>query len=522
VQFPAIAFGQTAWTESLEPGKRGNLLTSDTVRHGARRILACTALALALGLWLAPSRAEADPPAADSATAPPTAPDTDASQPSLTPFEGNVELENRLDTPARLTVAGERVREHLLRRFYMAHGFNIVWDSHPAEAAALWGAVLRAGDQGLDPASFHRGILAEHSAALSPIDHDLLLTDAFLSYAAALARGAMPIEDRVDDEDLRPEPIDVVEAFDAVTAAPDPAKAIEALAPSSPEYLAMRQAYANYHSIAEGRDRGPGATIRYGHGRMPRESVAVAEHRVRQLAVNLERLRWLPRNTPADRLVVNTAIAQLKLFRENQPVFATRVVVGETDKQTPELQAVIEDIVFNPPWNIPRSIVDKEIMPKLASDRHYLAEHHMRFRGRMAVQQEAGPYSALGRIKFEMADRFDVYLHDTPEKWRFRAADRMMSHGCVRVENPRALAALLLGQNPEAIDKAIDVGLTHRRRLPKPLPVFIVYRTAEVESDGSIAFRGDPYHRDDEIWQYLNRSQQAPIAQDTASSQRKG
>jgi murein L,D-transpeptidase YcbB/YkuD len=131
----------------------------------------------------------------------------------------------------------------------------------------------------------------------------------------------------------------------------------------------------------------------------------------------------------------------------------------------------------------------------------------------MAVQQEAGPYSSLGRLKFEMDDRFDVYLHDTPEKWRFQAADRMMSHGCVRVENPRELAALLLDEPPVDIDKAIDVGRTHSRALPKPTPVFIVYRTAVPESDGSIAFRGDPYHRDEAVWAYLSRARTAAIAQ---------
>jgi murein L,D-transpeptidase YcbB/YkuD len=89
----------------------------------------------------------------------------------------------------------------------------------------------------------------------------------------------------------------------------------------------------------------------------------------------------------------------------------------------------------------------------------------------------------------------------------------MMSHGCVRVENPRLLASLLLGESPEEIDKAIDVNHTHRRALPKPLPVFIVYHTADVESDGSIAFYGDPYQRDDEVWAYLSRAEKAPVAQ---------
>src|SRR5262245_45828132 len=146
----------------------------------------------------------------------------------------------------------------------------------------------------------------------------------------------------------------------------------------------------------------------------------------------------------------------------------------------------------------------------------------MRFRSNGAIQQEAGPYSALGRLKFEMTDRYDVYLHDTPQKSLFQSASRMMSHGCVRVENPRALSALLLQQSPEAIDKAIAGGSTTRRPLPTPLPIFIVYQTAVAESDGSLQFHPDPYERDEEIWQRLNRSRALPVAQDVAVPQRKG
>ena len=452
----------------------------------------------------------------------PSVNEPDVAMPSTTPFVGNPELKARLDFPGKLTVAGERVHDQLLRRFYTARGYETVWTSHPAEAGRLWNAVLLAGKQGLDPTLFHSTTLAERGTALSPVERDLLLSDAFLGYADALSRGAMPIEDRADDEDLTPEPVDVVAVLDAATANPDPPKLIEALAPSSPEYVAMRRAYAEYRAVAEA-----GSTGRPSEGRRKSEPVssdhrAAGERRARQLAVNLERLRWLPRVIPPDRVVVNAAIARLQLFRNDRPVFTTRVVVGETDKQTPEFQSTISDVLFNPPWNIPRSIAQKEILPRLAADPDYLRSHHMRWRAGGSIQQEAGPYSALGRLKFEMADRYDVYLHDTPIKSLFQSADRMMSHGCVRVENPRVLAQLLLQQSPEAIDKGISLGYTNRRVLPNPLPIFIVYQTAYAESNGSIQFSSDPYERDDEIFQYLTRAQRSPVAQDFATGQRKG
>ena len=265
--------------------------------------------------------------------------------PGVVPFVGNPELKARLDSPAKLTVAGEQMHDRLLRRFYAAHGYQTVWAAHPAEATHLRNTVLRAGEQGLDPNLFHSTALVQRASALSPVERDLLLSDAFLSYADALSRGAMPIEDRADDEDLTPEPVDLVAVLDAAIASPDPARVIEALAPSSTAYLTLRRAYAEYRAVAEAGSPG-GAPDRR----------AAAERRARQLAVNLERLRWLPRLIPSDRVVVNSAIARLRLFRNDRPVFTTRVVVGETDKQTPEFQSTISDILFNPPWNIPHSM----------------------------------------------------------------------------------------------------------------------------------------------------------------------
>ncbi|MBV8094037.1 MAG: L,D-transpeptidase family protein, partial [Acetobacteraceae bacterium] len=338
--------------------------------------------------------AEDTTPAASPASAEP-----DTAAPEAAPFTGNIELKTRLDASGKLAIAGEPMHLALLRRFYAAHGYQTVWDSHPVEESHLREAVLHAGDHALDPALFLARALDERGSNLSPVERDLLLSDAFLSYADALSRGALAIEDRLDDEDLTPEPVDVVAVLDAAIADHDPAKAIEALAPSSPEYSAMRRAYAEYQAIASG--------ARAVRGRPER---AAAERRLRQLAVNIERLRWLPRRISVDRVIVNAAIARLQLFRNDRPIFTTRVVVGEIDKQTPELQSAIEDVLFNPPWNIPRSIAQKEILPKLAADPGYLTSHHMRFRSSGAIQQEAGQYSALGRLKFEMNDRYDVYL----------------------------------------------------------------------------------------------------------------
>jgi murein L,D-transpeptidase YcbB/YkuD len=308
----------------------------------------------------------------------------------------------------------------------------------------------------------------------------------------------VPIETRYDDEDLTPEPVDVAAVLTQAIGSPDPASVIEGLAPHSPAYLALRRALA------------AGAVSRY------------SEAQRHAIVVNLERQRWLPRQIPADRIWVNIPTAHLELYRDNRPVFTSRVVVGETDKQTPELHTAITSLLFNPSWYVPRSIVQKEILPKLARDPNYLDRHHMVMRSNGGIQQLPGPGTALGRLKFEASNRFDVYLHDTPLKSLFKRDDRFESHGCVRVENPRDLGALLLGKPVEAINKAIASGSTYRRALPKSMPAFLVYQTAFVDSSGAIAFAPDIYDRDEAIWRRLQRAQQVPVAQRAPSAERRG
>jgi len=400
-----------------------------------------------------------------------------AATPSSSSAEGT-EIEARLYGPD-LQVAGVRLNRLLLWRLYAAYGFEPIWASRQREAAALWNVVLRADEHGLDPNLFHASLIAR-AAGLSPVDRDLLLSDAFLTYADALARGAVPIEKRRhDDLSLEPQPVDVVAALQTAIVAPDPGRVLDALAPNSAAYASLRQVYRAYRA-------------------------AGSQRNARLVAVNLERLRWLPRAMPPDRIEVNAASEQLLLFHNNVPVFSTRVVVGELDKQTPELQAEIESVLFNPPWHVPHSIAVREILPRLRSDPGYLARHSMVFQPDGSIVQRPGARSSLGQLKFEMPNPFAVYLHDTPLKGLFALDNRRQSHGCVRVENPRALASLLLQEPVGSVDEAISVGSTHRQYLPTPLPVFIVYQTVSVGPGGSIQVFPDLYNRDQEIGDQLN------------------
>jgi murein L,D-transpeptidase YcbB/YkuD len=375
------------------------------------------------------------------------------------------------------SVAGERLNVELLRSFYARHRFAPVWETRQAQANSLLDAISRAGNHGLAPELFLHADLLKSPAALSALDRELLLSNAFLSYADALARGAVPVERRRDDETLVPEPIDVAVALDNAIASADAGAAIERLAPTTPTYRALRQALQD----------------------------KTAPTRVREIKVNLERERWLPRRLPADRVWVNVADGRLVMYRDDHPVFSTRVIVGMTERrnQSPELQASIDGIWFNPPWNVPKDIAEG-MLAKARNDPTYLARHNMTMLPDGVLQQRGGGTSALGQMMFHMQNRFDVYLHDTPSKNLFGRDDRRFSHGCIRVEDPKKLAALLMRQPMEAIDESIATGSANWRALPKAVPVFVVYETAFADGDGKVQFRADIYGRDAEIAQALD------------------
>ena len=391
----------------------------------------------------------------------------------------------------QLVVAGERLDTELLRQFYARRGFQPVWNTRPAQANALLNTVMRAGDHGMDPELFQASLL-QRRASFPTSRRELLTSHAVLSYANALATGAVPVDRRKDSEALAPEPTDVAAVLDAVIDHPDPVAAIEALAPTTPTYQALRQALRRHRTAAPARGR-------------------PVVNRLRDIEVNLERQRWLPRSLPPDRVWVNVADQQLTLYRASRPVFSTRVIVGDEVErsQSPEFRATIEASFYNPPWIIPRDIVEEEILPRLSRDPGYLARNNMVLRDNGEVEQMPGPTAGLGLIMFDMPNRFDVYLHDTPEKFLFNRGNRRISHGCIRVQNPIELAALLLQQPRDAVSHGIAQGGTTRHPLPTPVPVFVIYQTAFADSAGAVQFRPDFYNRDADLWRRLRRQAQA-------------
>jgi murein L,D-transpeptidase YcbB/YkuD len=248
-----------------------------------------------------------------------------------------------------------------------------------------------------------------------------------------------------------------------------------------------------------------------------------AAQRVRQIEANIERLRWLPPHPGERFVVVNVPAFSLYAFDGGERVLSMRVVVGDelVSRRTPIFADTMEYIEFGPYWNVPRSIAVNEILPQARRDRAYLARNNYRilrgwgdnapavdpyslsnaalFSTRYRVRQDPGPDNALGRVKFMFPNDFAVYLHDTPARSRFEQADRALSHGCVRVADPEALAAYVLYDRTDwprdRIAATLEAGRRVRVDLTNGPPVYLIYLTAFAQ-DGVTTFRDDIYDRD--------------------------
>lgn len=249
--------------------------------------------------------------------------------------------------------------------------------------------------------------------------------------------------------------------------------------------------------------------------------------RITQIELAMERLRWLPELSVGRSIIVNIPAFQLWAIDDIDNIEFNitnmRVVVGKALKnQTPVLMAQMSFIEFMPYWNVPKNILKDEILPKLIQNPGYLASQNMEIvsgsgnsakpipvsneaieklkKGVLRVRQRPGNKNSLGKVKFIFPNKDDVYLHDTPANSLFSKSRRDFSHGCVRVENPKALAEFALKNqgkwNADTIKKAMRSPTTQRVDLRQPIPVLFFYTTAFVDQDNNLAFYPDIYGHD--------------------------
>ncbi|MEN9908563.1 MAG: hypothetical protein RLZZ540_1712 [Bacteroidota bacterium] len=224
--------------------------------------------------------------------------------------------------------------------------------------------------------------------------------------------------------------------------------------------------------------------------------------RIKTIIINMERCRWVSSDIPKAKelIAINIPSFQLSYFKNQEVVLRSKVVVGKTMNKTVIFSAPMKYIVFSPYWNVPTSILKKEILPDIAKNPNYLAEHDMEW-FENTVRQKPGPKNSLGLIKFLFPNSNDIYLHDTPSKSLFERENRAFSHGCIRVAKPKELAIEILKNDPkwtaEKIDSAMNSGKENWYTLKNRIPVYIGYFTAWVDNDGTIHFYNDIYKRDE-------------------------
>jgi murein L,D-transpeptidase YcbB/YkuD len=243
------------------------------------------------------------------------------------------------------------------------------------------------------------------------------------------------------------------------------------------------------------------------------------DERVEQVALNLERWRWMPNELGERHLLVNIPYFHLLAREHGHTVMDVRVVVGKPGDETPVFSDEMETVVFSPYWYIPDSIKEQETAPAVVADPDYLARNNIEvLRGTrpvdvsridwqrpeelrdLAFRQRPGASNALGHVKFLFPNRFDVYLHDTPADSLFERRGRAFSHGCVRVEEPEKLVQYVLrghtGWDAPRIRRAMYAGTEQQVPLAQKIPVHLTYFTAWVDENGGLHFKGDIYGYD--------------------------
>ena len=492
-------------------------------------------------------------------------------------------------TAYRQAVAEGAAQDDVLAEFYRAREFDGIWTgssrTERARRNALLAAFANAGDHGLPSAQYDPdALMARLQAANTPAQQGAIeveISALFLSYARDVQTGILT-PSNVVEEIHREIPLrsrlGYLEAFEAST----PAAFLASLPPSSPEYARLLReklrlerllASGGWGATVSGGALEPGAsgtrvialrdrlvamgfmdrsaTQTYdasiqvgvqafqaahgltsdgvvGAGTLEQINIPVAS-RLQQIIVAMERERWMNRPRGERHVWVNLTDFTAAIMDNDSVTFSTRSVIGalDSDRQSPEFSDVMEFMVINPSWYVPRSIIVNEYLPALQRNRNSVNHIEITDRnGRVinrsqvnfgqynertfpfAMRQPPSRGNALGLVKFMFPNQYNIYLHDTPAKALFGREVRAFSHGCVRLNDPFDFAyALLAVQESDPVgffNGILDTGRERRVNLDEPVPVHLVYRTAFTHTTGQLNFRRDIYSRDSRIWNALS------------------
>jgi murein L,D-transpeptidase YcbB/YkuD len=485
---------------------------------------------------------------------------------------------------AVLADGGPVTARDVLPPLYAQRGYAPVWTSVPV-VEQLLAALEIAERNGLDAKDYRLGTTEQALQALrsgqpgtveQQAEQDIALTDSLVRLVEHLRFGRIDPVRVYSDWSLRPDAGDPVAEIGTALARGEVTALVERALPASPAYQRLVKALGAYREIDRRGgwpvvDDGPtlkpgehsprvlqirarlkasgelpaGAPMSNvldpglveavkafqsrhglgGDGEIGRKTVAAmnvsAAQRIDQIRVNLERMRWALHGLKGTYVVVDIAGYRATFVRDGQVIWESRAQVGQPVRKTPVLQSQFTNLVFNPTWTVPPTVLEKDIIPAARQDPEAVVKKGLRVLDRerneldpyevdwsrytgknfpYVLRQDSGAGNSLGRIKFNFPNRHAVYMHDTPKKAYFGRTERALSSGCVRIDKPIELAELLLDDpqnwSQEQIQAAIGKGGTRTVMLRKPVPVLILYWTVDVDPQGRVSFKNDVYDQD--------------------------
>jgi murein L,D-transpeptidase YcbB/YkuD len=468
---------------------------------------------------------------------------------------------------------------------YRSRHFKPLWSNEQGRldrAYDLLHVIIRARDEGLDPADYHLEQLKKYwdSPGLGEsVKLDLLLSAALYRYSNDVYSGRFVASEVDPDWHIKNENLDTGKLFTDVARQSSISRLLKKLPPRHDGYLALKEQLKQFRELAQqgGWPRfgwGPvlerdvqhdqvvslrrrlkltgdlvvdpfpdmdiydrwieEAVMRYQQrhglevdgkvGPQTRRSLNITvSERIRQIRINMERWRWLPRQLGKRYVVVNMTGFELYIMENGSAILSMPVIVGKAYRSTPTFSGLISYMEYNPYWTIPKKLVLEDIIPRQLRDSSYLTRKSIKvYRGWSNprevdpksvdwskideerypywFRQEPGPKNALGSIKFLFSNPYAVYLHGTPDKHLFERVVRAFSSGCIRVKDPVRLASFLLNdgtrEKEEEVLANIHLGTNQGITLPIAIPIYLVYWTAWVDEDGDMHFRHDIYGRD--------------------------
>lgn len=440
-----------------------------------------------------------------------------------------------------------KVHSLLTPRFYACRNFRPAWSDDnglvPGRAESLLAALSASTLEGLDPCDYRidlaRGVVfkadvgRKEFSKLSPrfrAELDLALTDAFFLYAAHLADGKVNPETELIQGNGAGQGVGLTDLLENALATNEVEPVLLGLRPQHDYYLGLRNALRNYRDMLCGPgepSEGPGRSTAVARPTPSDARRKLLRQQVRTIALNMERWRWLPRSLGRRFILVDVAAFELLVGEDGRVPMAMKVVVGSVPWQTPILSTRIIGFILNPSWNCTSNIFYKELINYIRADKNYLPGNKMvilqGWGGEereldpaamdwpnvnpstypdLHLRQLAGPLNILGRLKFIMPNKLDIYLHDTPYQDDFKQKARIFSHGCIRAEKPFDLAAYLARSSLWTKDKMLAVieGIDERTvYFSEPVPFYVNYCTAWPGTDGVVEFRDDVYGRDEKL-----------------------